>query len=91
MGKVVKLEQPKEPLLLLERSAVLAAIPTNWLDSLLTGPNKVLPSSHAYTNPDIERLLRAIKARLEALGTLEPCDVCGGVVDSTADACRHCG
>lgn len=76
---------------LLDQQSVLDAIPTNWLDGLLTGPDKVLPNSHAYTAPDIERLLKAVRARLAALPTLEQCDVCNGLVDSTADACRHCG
>lgn len=44
---------------------VLAAIPTTWLDPLLTGPKAVVKVP--ATCPDIERLLRAIKARVEQI------------------------
>lgn len=43
-----------------------ACVPTNWCDSLLTGPDAALPhGSHEYGCADVERLLRAIKARIE--------------------------
>ena len=48
------------------KSNILSAIPTNWLDPLLTGQNSVLPPGHVYTPKDIERLLLAIRKRLEA-------------------------
>lgn len=44
------------------REAVLGAIPMNWLDDLLSGPN-VLIGAPPYGCPDIERLLNAIKER----------------------------
>lgn len=59
MSKKTKVE-------LLKRSDVLAAIPTNWVDSLLTGPNAAI-GNQPYGCPDIEALLRAVKARLEKL------------------------
>lgn len=49
------------------RDEALKAIPTNWVDSLLTGPNKALPDGFSYTPKDIERLLLAVRARIEAL------------------------
>jgi hypothetical protein len=49
------------------RQEVLEAIPTSWLDSLLTGPNAVLPSGGRFDCGDIERLLSAVKDRLAAL------------------------
>lgn len=42
---------------------VLAAIPTSWLDSLLTGPDAVIGKG-PWGCPDIERLLAAIKQRI---------------------------
>ena len=39
-------------------------VPTSWLDSLLSGPEKVI-SSGPCTNTDIERLLLAVKKRLQ--------------------------
>lgn len=75
----------------LDREAVLNAIPTNWLDDLLTGPHKVIADVGKVNEKDIERVLQAVRARIAALPTLEPCDVCDGLVDSTADACHHCG
>lgn len=49
---------------MLKRNAVIEAIPTTWLDPLLTGPAKVLPDSYSFTPKDVERLLLAIKTRL---------------------------
>ncbi len=77
---------------LYDQQQVLDAIPTNWLDSLLTGPKKVVGEvGEHYSARDIERVLQGVRARITALPTVEPCDVCGGLVDSTADACFHCG
>lgn len=44
---------------------LLAAIPSNWCDPLLTGPNAVLPKGYSYTPADVERLLNAIRERLQ--------------------------
>ena len=41
-----------------------ALIPTNWCDPLLTGDKAVL-KGYDYNGTDIERLLRAIKERIE--------------------------
>lgn len=48
-------------------SELINCVPTNWCDSLLTGDNKVLPDGHAYNPKDIERLLLAIRERMEKL------------------------
>jgi hypothetical protein len=48
----------------LEVGRIKDAIPTNWLDPLLTGPNAVI-GEPPYTGLDIERLLQAIKKRIE--------------------------
>jgi hypothetical protein len=42
----------------------LDAVPTNWCDELLTGPNGI--GQPPYTCPDIERLLRGVRARVTA-------------------------
>jgi len=39
-------------------------IPTTWLDPLLTGKDKVI-GEHPYNGKDIERLLSALKKRIE--------------------------
>lgn len=39
-------------------------VPTSWLDPLLTGPDAVL-EGYVYGPKDIERLLLAVKARLD--------------------------
>lgn len=49
------------------KEAAADCVPSNWLDSLLTGPNKVLPGSGKYSGPDIERLLNAIRERIRSL------------------------
>lgn len=49
--------------------AVLAAVPDNWLDSILTGPNKVLGDGPVYTCRDIERVLLAVRGRLRLVLT----------------------
>ena len=44
-----------------------ACVPTNWCDSLLTGPEGIgLPP---YDCPKIERLLRGVQERIKALST----------------------
>ena len=56
----------KSPLTKKQREAILKCVPTSWLDSLLTGPDKVLKTpAGTWGWPDIERLLGAVKARLE--------------------------
>lgn len=48
------------------------AVPTSWLDSLLTGPDAVLKGKGGtWGCPDIEALLRAVKARIRSLATKE--------------------
>lgn len=43
-------------------------VPVNWLDTLLTGPDAVLPKgSYGYDGKDIERLLNGIRHRLQSL------------------------
>lgn len=41
----------------------VAAIPTSWLDPLLTGPHAVL-GPPPYSCHDVERLLHALRARM---------------------------
>jgi len=45
--------------------ALLACIPTNWLDPMLTGPQRVV-GDPPYDCRDIERVLLAIRYRIEA-------------------------
>lgn len=47
---------------------VLDAIPTNWLDPLLTGDDKVI---HKSPCPEVEALLKAVRARIAALPTIK--------------------
>lgn len=47
------------------RPAPADLVPSNWLDPLLTGPTAVLPGGYRYCPQDIERLLNAIRARIE--------------------------
>lgn len=47
------------------REEALAAVPTNWLDSLLSGPNKV--GEPPLGAPEVERLLLCIRERIQAL------------------------
>ena len=42
---------------------LVAVVPTNWCDSLLTGPKAVI-GKPPYGCPDIERLLNALRERL---------------------------
>lgn len=53
-----------ESLIRQERDRCADMVPTNWLDPLLTGSSKVLPSTQPYRGPDIERLLVAIRDRI---------------------------
>lgn len=76
---------------LLDKQSVLDVIPANWLDDMLTGPHKVVGDGAAYSARDIERVLQALRARIAALPAMTTCETCGGLVDSTADACHHCG
>jgi hypothetical protein len=46
------------------REALAEAVPTNWTDPLLTGPDGI--GQPPYSCQHIERLLRAVKARIDA-------------------------
>lgn len=46
------------------KDAMIAGIPDSWLDSLLTGPDEVM-GEHPWGCPTVERLVQAIKERLE--------------------------
>lgn len=45
--------------------AILDAIPTTWLDPLLTGPDAI--AKPPYTCTDIERLMNAVRERVKAI------------------------
>ena len=47
-----------------EKRRMSELVPTNWLDPLLTGPEAVIRGHH-FDCQDIERLLRALKKRIE--------------------------
>ena len=47
------------------RRALLKAVPSNWLDPLLTGPKAVI-GQPPYDCKDIERLLNAVRARVSS-------------------------
>lgn len=50
-----------------EREALIACVPTNWCDPLLTGPDSALPTTgQEITNRHIEALLLAIIKRMKA-------------------------
>lgn len=49
------------------RSACVEAIPTNWLDPLLTGPTAVLPKDYRYYPREVENLLHALRKRLSEI------------------------
>ena len=51
------------------KKAVMAAIPTSWLDELLTGPHAVI-GKQPYVGTDIERLLAAVRKRVRGALTL---------------------
>jgi hypothetical protein len=53
---------------MIDRQQALDAIPNNWLDPLLTGDGKVI---HKSTCPEIEALLKAVRARIAELPTIE--------------------
>lgn len=59
--RIATLEAENERL----RAACNTAVPTSWLDPLLTGPLRVLYDP-PWGCPEIEKLLLAIKARLSA-------------------------
>lgn len=46
------------------REPLSSLVPTNWLDPMLSGPNAVFRDHGPWGCPDIERLLRAVKARI---------------------------
>lgn len=58
----VKKAAPQPDLML----AVIRAVPDNWLDSLLTGPNAVV-GAPPYGCPDIEALCKAIRERIRTV------------------------
>jgi hypothetical protein len=48
-------------------AAAEVAVPTNWCDPLLTGPNAALgPHAGKWGCPDIERLLAGVRSRIKA-------------------------
>lgn len=50
-----------------ERAACADCVPTNWLDPLLSGNNSVfIEKAGTWNCKDIERLLLAIKKRIES-------------------------
>jgi hypothetical protein len=52
---------------LIERLAKCAdAVPTSWLDDILTGPNAVI-GEQPWGCPEVERILSAVRKRLAAL------------------------
>ena len=55
---------------MLDRDAVLRAIPGNWCDPILTGPKAVITGEHD-SEQDIELVLNAVRARIEALPVTE--------------------
>lgn len=48
----------------------LDAVPTNWLDPMLTGPDKVIGHGDRFTSRDIENVLRGVRKRLGELPTI---------------------
>lgn len=56
--------KPERKMTPAQRKRVLDAIPSNWCDSLLTGPQNVLGDA-PVSCPQIERLLRAVRTRVE--------------------------
>ena len=58
--------QIKENNRVISSSDLLSAIPTNWLDPLLTGNDAVI-SKVPLDGQDLEMLLRAIKQRLKKI------------------------
>ena len=54
---------------LLAKHAATDAVPTNWLDPILTGPDAALSPRRAgmWDCSDVERLLRAVQKRIREL------------------------
>lgn len=46
-----------------EQKALIDCVPNNWLDPLLTGPNKII-GKEPFTCRDIENILNAIRKRM---------------------------
>lgn len=69
-GKIagLKLAIRLEPLVSRKFADFVDAIPTTWLDPLLTGKNAILN----YKPNDIENLLKALKKKLQTLANF-PC------------------
>jgi hypothetical protein len=55
----------------IDRVQALDAIPTSWLDNLLSGPSKVIADGGTYTGADIQNLLLAVRERIAALPAVE--------------------
>lgn len=55
---------PLEGIVSVLERVIESAIPSNWLDPLLTGEDNVIGEA-PYTPKDIERLLNAVKKRLK--------------------------
>jgi len=51
-------------------SHIAAAVPTNWLDSILTGPKAVV-GKPPWGCPDVERILWAVRERVTAAALAE--------------------
>jgi hypothetical protein len=64
-----------------EMQDILACIPNNWCDSLLTGPKGVI---HLSPCPEIEALLNGVRERIKAL-YLHPDTPKGRVVEITSE------
>lgn len=71
--KVTRTDSPtaskvRKPLAtLVSRTAAIKAVPNNWLDSLLSGPDAVIGNWSAFTCDDIERICDGIRRRMAAL------------------------
>jgi hypothetical protein len=57
------------------------AVPTNWLDPLLIGPDAVLPKDGAYNPRHIEALLRGVRDRICALALARSSSTSGTAKD----------
>lgn len=56
-----------------QKEVDIAAIPSNWIDPILTGPESALGGrAGAWGCPDIERLLNAVRERIRAATIEEP-------------------
>lgn len=68
IGEIVTIADAARELIYLrdEVERLKAAVPTTWLDPLLTGPEAVLGTRGGQWGcPDIEKLLQAIRKRME--------------------------